>query len=192
MAESSETPESRETEGTDDPDGELPDPQQYAINRPCTHEEFLAVAKVYARDVVRAYDLSVSVSGLSWEVSTRARRRAGAITYRDGEPRCIKLAWKQFETRGWEATASTVRHELIHAHLLNEGVGSGHGPEFERMAEKLETPVHCERFSDPKWWVHCTECETKLARYRRSKVVKNPDRYQCCSCGGALRIQAND
>ncbi len=166
-----------------------PDPEHYTINQPCTHEEFLAVAKVYARDVVRTFDLSVSVSDLSWNVSTRARRRAGAITYRNGEPQSIKLAWKQFETQGWEATASTVRHELLHAHLLNEGVGPGHGEEFRRLAGSLDTPVHCERFSEPKWWVHCMDCDVKLARYRRSKLISNPEDYRCRSCGGDFRVE---
>ncbi len=172
--------------------GELPDPEAYAISQPCTHEEFLAVAKVYAREVVRAVALSVSVSDLSWTVSTRARRRAGAITYRDGEPQSITLAWKQFETQGWEATASTVRHELLHAHLLNEGVGPGHGEAFRRLADSLDTTVHCERFSEPSWWVHCTECDATLARYRRSKLVSNPENYRCRSCGGDFRVEPVD
>jgi SprT-like protein len=178
--------------GTDQLPGHLPDPGAYEISQPCTHEELLAVAKVYARAVVRAFDLSVVVSDLSWEVSTRAKRRAGATTYRDGEPESIRLAWRQFDRQGWAATASTVRHELIHAHHLNEGIGPGHGLEFQRLAEQLETAVHCERFTEPEWWVHCTECDVTLARYRRSKLVSNPSAYQCGDCGGDLRVEAVD
>ena len=181
-----------QTAGTTAIGGELPDPEPYEISQPCTHEELLAVAKVYARAVVRETGLTVSVSELDWEMSTRAQRRAGATTYRDGEPQSIKLAWKQFERRGWEATASTIRHELIHVHLLNEDVGSGHGEPFRRLAAELETDVHCERFTDPKWWVHCTECDATLARYRRSKLISNPDSYKCANCGGDFRVEAND
>ena len=170
----------------------LPDPNRYSITRPCTHEEFLAVAKVYAREVVRTMDLSVSVSDLSWTVSTRAQRRAGATTYRNGTPSAITLAWKQFESRGWEATASTIRHELLHVHLLNEDVGAGHGEEFRTLADVLDTPVHCQRFSTPKWWVTCTECDARIPRYRRSKLVRNPSAYSCGSCGGALDVEQNE
>ena len=170
----------------------LPDADHYTIAPPCTHEEFLAVAKVYARAVVRAADLSVEVSALEWKVSTRAKRRAGALTYRGDEPVRVTLAWKQFEQRGWSATASTIRHELLHAHLLNEGVGPGHGPEFRRLAQALETNVHCERFTDPTWWVHCTDCSHQIARYRRSKLVSNPEQYRCGECGGRLRVERND
>lgn len=184
--------ESEET-GTSSVTGvDLPDPSAYDICQPCTHQELLAVAKVYARAVVSATGLSVSVSHLDWEVSTRAQRRAGATTYRDGEPQSIRLAWKQFEERGWRATASTVRHELVHVHLLNEGVGPGHGDTFQEIAEKLNTTVHCERFTEPKWWVHCTECSARLARYRRSKLITDTDRYKCATCGGDFRVETNE
>lgn len=183
--------EGKGTDGSHSTGGGLPDPADYEIRQPCTHEEFLAASKVYARAVVRATDLSVSVSDLDWEVSTRAQRRAGATTYRDGEPQSIRLAWKQFENLGWRGTASTIRHEVIHVHLLTEGVGPGHGDAFRRLANDLETTVNCERFADPNWWVYCTECDVRLARYRRSKLVSNPDSYRCSSCGGDLRVEAN-
>ncbi|SDJ30886.1 SprT-like family protein [Halovenus aranensis] len=173
-------------------DKSLPDPAAYSVSRPCTHEEFLAAAKVYARAVVRATALSVTVSDLSWTVSTRAKRRAGAVRHRNGEPESVSLAWRQFEHGGWSATASTVRHELIHVHLLNENNDPGHGPAFRQLAETLETTVHCQRFTDPEWWVHCEDCETRLARYRRSKLVANPAAYQCGNCGGDLRVDPGD
>jgi SprT-like protein len=165
---------------------------RYAIETDCAREEFLAVAKVYARAVVDAFDLTVTVSDLSWEVSTRAKRRAGVVEYRDGEPKRVKLAWRQFQEQGWPATASTIRHELIHAHLLNEDVGAGHGDQFKRVADRLDTPVHCERFATPKWWVECVDCETQLARYRRSKLVANPGQYRCGDCGGEFRVERNE
>jgi len=165
---------------------------EYAIDQDCSREEFLAVAKVYARAVVDAFDLTVTVSALSWEVSTRAKRRAGVVEYCDGEPERVKLAWRQFQELGWTATASTIRHELIHAHLLNEGIGAGHGEQFEKLANRLDTPVHCERFATPKWWVECVDCDTRIARYRRSKLVSNPDQYCCGDCGGQLTVERND
>lgn len=170
----------------------LPDTAAYAIDPDCSREEFLAVAKVYARDVVDAAGLTVTVSNLDWEISMRAKRRAGAVKYRDGDPETVVLTWEHFANSGWERMAGTVRHELVHVHLLNEGYGSGHGERFRRLAERIEAPVHCERFSDPKYWVECEDCDTRLARYRRSKLVENPGQYRCGDCGGAFRVRAND
>jgi hypothetical protein len=163
--------------------------EAYAIDADCSRAEFLAVAKVYARDVVDRHDLSVTVSDLEWEVSTRAKRRAGAVKHRDGDPEAIVLTWAQFAERGWRATAATIRHELIHVHLLNEADDPSHGPRFRDLADRLETHVHCDRFVDPDWWVVCESCETRLARYRRSKLVQNPGDYACGNCGGDLRVE---
>jgi SprT-like protein len=165
---------------------------EYAIESGCSREEFLAVAKVYAREIVDAFDLTVTVSNLTWDVSKRAKRRAGAVEYRDGEPERIVLTWEQFADSGWEPMAATIRHELIHVHLLNEGVGPGHGDAFRELASILETPVHCDRFADPAYWVECTDCETSIARYRKSKLVKQPDQYRCRECGGTFAVRKND
>lgn len=164
---------------------------RYAVGSDCAHEEFLAAAKVYARAVVAEHDLTASVSDLSWEVSTRAKRRAGAVKYRDGDPQAVVLTWAHFENSGWEAMAATIRHELAHVHLLNEAGDASHGKRFQRLAERLHTHVNCERFVPPEWWVVCTECENRLGRYRRSKLVTNPAQYQCADCGGAFRVERN-
>ena len=165
---------------------------RYAIEPDCSREEFIAVAKVYAREVVDRHDLTASVSDLDWRVSTRAKRRAGAVTYRDGEPQAVVLTWEQFARKGWEATAATIRHELVHVHLLNEERDPGHGEPFRRLADRLDTHVNCERFAEPKWWVSCRDCDARLARYRRSKLVTEPERYQCGDCGGNFRVERNE
>ena len=165
---------------------------RYEISSDCSPEEFLAVARVYAREVVDDHELSVDVSGLEWEVSKRAKRRAGAVKYSDGTPDSVVLTWEYFEEMGWEETAATIRHELAHVHLLNEAGDPGHGPAFERLAEQLETHVHCERFATPKYWVRCTDCSNRLGRYRKSKLVKQPGRYRCGDCGGSLVVEATE
>lgn len=167
-------------------------PSWYAVSSPCSHEEFLAAVKVYARDVVAEHDLAVSVSDLDWEVSTRAKRRAGVLRHGNGEPLAVRLAWRLFENRGWEPVASTVRHELIHAHLVATRGDGGHGPAFERLASRLDTSVHCERFTEPEWWVDCTDCAVRLARYRESRLVREPGRFECGNCGGRLVVERNE
>ncbi|SEW28846.1 SprT-like domain-containing protein [Halobacterium jilantaiense] len=165
----------------------------YAIDTDASPEEFLAVARVYAREVVENYDLSVTVDDLDWTVSKRARRRAGAVRHRDGDPETVSLTWKVFTNRGWGAAAETVRHELVHVHLLNEHGDPSHGDRFEAWAERLQTAVTCELFAEPNYWVVCRDCGSRMARYRKSKLVQNPGDYRCGGCGGRLDArEAND
>jgi len=163
------------------------DTEFYAIEGDVSTDEFLAVARVYAREVARNYDLSVAVDDLEWEVSKRAKRRAGAVKYRNGEPETVSLTWGLFQERGWGAAAETIRHELIHVHLLNEDGDPSHGSEFEAWANRLQTPVTCDLFAEPNYWVECRACGSEMARYRESKLVRNPDAYRCGGCGGELR-----
>ncbi|GAA0286076.1 hypothetical protein GCM10009000_121590 [Halobacterium noricense] len=158
----------------------------YAVDRDVSVPEFLAVAKVYARDVVDAYDLAVTVSALEWEVSKRAKRRAGAVKYHGEHPETVSLTWEYFQEHGWGATADVVRHELIHVHLLNEAGDASHGEAFRELATELRTSVTCKHFADPNWWVVCESCGSEMARYRKSKLVKNSEEYRCGGCGGSL------
>jgi predicted SprT family Zn-dependent metalloprotease len=162
--------------------------EHYSLSSDCTDRELLSVVKIYAREVVKQHNFDVSVSRLEWEISHRARRRAGALYHSDGQPEKIQIARRHFNNSGWLAVTDTIRHELIHAHLLNTGQEYGHGKEFKRLAEKLETSVRCERFSDPKYWIICEECGQRIPRYKRSKLVKNPDQFQCGECGGRFRL----
>jgi len=163
--------------------------RRYAVDDGATDEQFLAAAKLYAREVVDRHDLAVDVSDLEWSVSKRAKRRAGAVKHRDGDPESVVLTWDHFAAQGWEAAAATVRHELIHVHLLAEEGDATHGAAFEALAAELDAPLHCERFTDPKWWVVCEDCDARIARYRRSKLVEQPEQYRCRDCGGRFRVE---
>lgn len=164
---------------------------KYQISPDCSKEEFIAVVKRYARKVTDEFSLSVSVTELDWEVSVRAKRRAGAVKHRDGTPESVSLTWEYFEQKGWEAIAETIRHELIHVHLLNEAQDAGHGPPFRELAQDLNTRIRCSRFAEPNWWVVCDSCGDRVARYRRSPLIDDPDQYRCGSCGGALLVKSN-
>jgi predicted SprT family Zn-dependent metalloprotease len=159
---------------------------RYRVSPPTTDEELLAVCRLYARDVVVRHDLTVEVTALDWEVSTRAKRRAGAVVHRDGTPISVRLTREYFESEGWDALAATIRHELIHVHLLNEQGDASHGEAFRTWAERLATDVRCERFADPRWIVECVDCGRQIHRYRRSKLVSSPAQFECGACGGRL------
>jgi predicted SprT family Zn-dependent metalloprotease len=167
------------------------DPEWFEISQDCSKEEFLSLVKVYARNVVREHGLDVDVTSLKWEVSTRAKRRAGAVKHIDGHPTSISITWEYFKQNGWTDTASTVRHELIHVHLLNTENDASHGPRFQDWAGRLDTSLHCEVFAEPKWWVVCQSCESEIARYQKSKLVEHPRKYRCQYCGGEFQVEEN-
>lgn len=163
---------------------------RFEIRTDASDEELLAVCKMYARAVVDCHGLTASVSDLEWQVSARAKRRAGAVHHRDGDPVRVVLARELFANRGWEGVAETVRHELIHVHLLNERDDAGHGDAFREWADRLRTNVRCVRFADPRWIVECEDCGGEIHRYRRSKLVKWPEKFRCGECGGDLTARA--
>lgn len=166
--------------------------KRYRVTPECSKNEFLAASRNYARSVVENHAMDVSVNDLDWQVSYRAQRRAGVMTRRGSEPINIRLTWEYFENMGWDAMASVIRHELIHVHLVSKEGDDSHGKRFKNWAEKLDTPVNCEVFSEPKWWIVCEDCDAKLPRYQTSKVVKFPNRYDCGDCGGDLLVKSNE
>ena len=158
-------------------------------DEPTTPPDLIERARTYAASVPLAVDLTA----VSWEVSRRAKRRAGACRYDpETEEVTIRLTWAAFEAFGWEEFSGVVRHELVHAYEFQAHGESNHGSRFRALADRVDAPRRCRRFTPPAFWVTCRECEERLARYRRSKLVKHPDRYRCGSCGGQLSVEANE
>ena len=161
----------------------------HATGEPSTPAELLERAREHAASV----PLELDLDAVSWEVSRRAKRRAGACRY-DGDAGTvtIRLTWAAYEAFGWAEFSGVVRHELVHAYEFQTHGESGHGPRFRTLAERVDAPRHCRRFTPPAYWVTCRDCGQRLARYKRSKLVKHPDRYRCGSCGGRLSVESND
>lgn len=146
-----------------------------------------------AADYATKLPLPVDLTSVSWEVSRRAKRRAGACRYdpESGEV-TIRLTWAAYEAFGWDEFAGVVRHELVHAYEFQTRGESGHGPTFRALADEIDAPRRCRRFAPPTYWVTCRDCGERLARYRRSKLVQRPDRYRCGACGGGLSVERNE
>ena len=159
------------------------------VDEPGSPAKLLERAAEYATSV----SLAVDFEEITWEVSHRAKRRAGACRYdaNSGEV-TIRLTWAAYEAFGWEEFTGVIRHELVHAYEFQTRGESGHGPRFRALAKSVDAPRRCQRFSPPAYWVTCRDCGERLARYRRSKLVKQPDRYRCGSCGGTLSVERND
>lgn len=178
-ADESATAANDETSGDDD-DHEHPQTKQALCER----------AEAHATDVAAEHFPALPVDSITWETSTRMQRSAGVAIYeRQSTEITIRLSWDAYETYGWEQFARVVRHELIHAWQYHEYSEADHGPTFRQWVEPLETDRHCERYTEPKYWVVCEECESRDPRYQRSKVVKRPEQYSCGRCGGDISIE---
>nr|WP_233203969.1 SprT-like domain-containing protein [Halegenticoccus soli] len=155
---------------------------------PKTHDELLSRAASYAATV----DVDLDRSAVDWEVSTRAKRRAGACLYdrRTGDV-TIRLTWDAYRAYGWERFTEVIRHELIHAWEYRRFGESNHGPRFRRKARELDASVRCPRFSEGRLRLVCADdgCSWTAERHRASKAVTRPERRRCGSCRSPYEVE---
>lgn len=171
-----------------DGDGPLPSTDEGPPWPPADEQALLDRAQAYARTV----DIDVDVAAVSWEVSRRAKRRAGACRFRpDDGTVTIRLAWRAAEQFSWPEYAEVVRHELVHAWEFQRVGEAGHGPRFRREADRLGVPTTCPRFTPPRLRLRCTApaCDWSAARHRASAVVTEPERRRCGACGGRYAVE---
>jgi hypothetical protein len=60
---------------------------------------------------------------------------------------------------------------MIHTWQYHEFGDADHKATFTRWTDHLDTSRHCERFTTPKWWLVCEDCDGQIARYRCSKTL---------------------
>lgn len=178
---------------------------------PSTPAALRSWAESYARRTVAAYDLDVDLSLVEWDVSKRAKRRAGAVLSTPppgaevGRPvdweatperhrRCtVRLTWAAHETHGPASTAAVLRHELVHVEQVQRYGTADHGPVFRERAAELDAPRHCEPFTPARYLLYCRECgEVTARRHRRSKPVKRPEAYRSGCCSAPLAVEERD
>ena len=143
------------------------------------------------------YDvLDIDLDGIPVETSTKMKKTAGKVAAikSSDEVKYIQYAYKAYQKWGWEQFASTIRHELIHVHTVQNYKRGGHGKLFKSLVEPMNTHRHCESFStdEAKYHLFCTECDKLVAhKFRRSKTVKRPEEYQSRCCKAPLRVEKN-
>ena len=155
-------------------------------------DEIVARARIHAREVVAEHELAVDLGALEWEVSARARRRAGACRWHvDREVATIVLTRRAYERYEWPAFAGVVRHELVHAWEFQQFGESGHGDRFREQAASLEAPRYCDAFAEPRYVLRCraADCDWQATRHQASKPVKAPDQYRCGVCSGSYEVE---
>jgi predicted SprT family Zn-dependent metalloprotease len=150
--------------------------------------QFLEATKEYAEWAIENYDvLKVDLETVTFEVSRQMLRTAGKAGMKSSTEKkyFVRFAYKAYREWGWsEEIKSTIRHELIHVRQYQETGSGDHGTHFKMMAEKADTTVNCQKFTDFKYGVFCSGCEQMVAgRHQRSKLVKKPQRYDSKCCG---------
>lgn len=156
---------------------------------PATDERLREWARRYARTV----EVDAALDSLSWEVSTRAKRRAGACLYdRESGAVTIRLASRAAERFSRAEFRAVVRHELIHAWEYQRFGEAGHGPRFREQADRLDVDTTCPTFSVPRLRLYCTACDWSADRHRASAVVTDPEERRCGACGSRYEVEHVD
>jgi hypothetical protein len=181
------------------------------------HDALIRASARYCERARSAFGFDVDLSRVSWEVSTRAKRRAAAVkrpkvpdaavgdplAWRDrpehraeggGPPDCtVSLSWRAFEAFDADEWAATLRHELIHVEQFQRFGTTDHGPAFKRRAEAVDAPVRVRHFAAPAFVITCTRCETVVARrYRDCKLVREVRSYVSSCCDAPLVCESPD
>ncbi|MGN0771439.1 MAG: hypothetical protein ACI4MI_02510 [Christensenellales bacterium] len=97
----------------------------------------------------------------------------------------------------------TIVHEFGHAVTDN----SLHDQKWQRRANKIgekwgitvseiasheDSQIFKANLPQPKYVIVCPNCGNTAYRYRRSKIVSNPDRYLCAKCKSKIKVMIND
>jgi len=153
-----------------------------------TRQALLARASAYAETV----DIDVDLGAVSWEISERAKRRAGVCLYDgDAETVTIRLTWDAYEAYGWSEFTEVVRHELVHAWEFQRYGESDHGDRFRRKAAEVGASRRCRAFAEPRLRLRCTndDCHWSADRHRASTVVTDPGGRRCGTCGARYLVE---
>jgi len=160
-------------------------------------KELRRAIEEYSWWVAENYPVDIDLDGVPMELSSRMKKTAGKVVHIRGsdQVKYIRYAIKAYQEWGWEKFAETIRHELIHVHTVQNHATGGHGRLFKKMVPDMDTHRFCEKFAEDeaKYLLLCKECDKLVAqRFKRSKTVKNPGRYQSKCCNAPLRVENNE
>ncbi len=111
--------------------------------------------------------------------NARLRTSAGRCVHPAGS---IELNPRYMDYYGEQALIDTLKHELIHYHYPK----AGHGPVFQREAQRIGCQRHCLPLpGQVTFYVY--KCQDCGQGYRRRKRV-NLRKYRCGKCRGRLKL----
>jgi len=181
-----------------------------------THEELISATSEYISKVINKYDMDIEEKFITdISVTTQKKRSAAhkkssklssfrvgrfidwdSIDYSkyegiDDFRNCeLVFSWQAFEEFDIDTFKGIIRHELIHVEEVHKYGVSNHGFRFESRARDINAPMDIDQFTPYKYKLYCKECgEFVDGRYRKSKVVKNPDKYLSNCCKENLTVE---
>jgi len=170
------------------------------------HEELIDWSRRYCERAVRVHDIGVDLAAVEWTVSTRARRRAGAVRHpavtgasageprewAEGPPTCtVVLTWPAYESFAREEWRGMLRHELVHVEQFQRSGTTGHGQGFRERASQIDALRSCPAFAEPNYLLRCDACgDVVVRRFRASRLVTEPDAYRSSCCESALSVES--
>jgi len=133
-------------------------------------------------------ELSVGVKP-DWGSLEYSLSEDGFTDIRDCE---ITLSWGAFESFTPEEWMDNVRHELIHVEEIQKYGASNHGWRFKQRAREVDASTSCPKFTEYKYKLYCKECDEFVSgKYKKSKMVKNPNKYITRCCDANLYVEKN-
>jgi predicted SprT family Zn-dependent metalloprotease len=140
-----------------------------------------------ARELAEKHDLDISKENLQVQLNNRLKRTIGRANI---SREIIEISKQLFEKRPKKIKEDVLLHELIHLHL---GHG-GHGLEFSNKCIEIGRPEISDASLDLElegevynYILKCENCGKTLGRYKKSKAIKNPEKYSCSHCDGDLK-----
>lgn len=160
-------------------------------------------AREYAADVIYGDEWPlnaehVDLSRVTFETSTRMRRKHGVCSCTGTGDCTIRLSERTYQRAGFDSMKETVRHELVHVYQQQtEDVDAGHGPSFQRWVEPLSLSgsrsTHYEKQpEDFKYRFYCLDgCGFISGRHRWSVAVRRAinGKQVCGNCQSTLRVE---
>ena len=133
------------------------------------------------------------------KVSTRARRRYGLCSYKNGRYYITISEFILADDTIYKAVLETIIHEILHTCVgcMNHGKLWKHyanrikrmtGYEVTRTSARSKFGLEpYEKQGKDNYVFVCEDCGQVIRRSRMSKFVKNYDLYRCGKCGGRLK-----
>lgn len=126
-------------------------------------------------------------------IDKRATVRLGSCRRRKDGMYQVGISPWVIETEDATLIADVLAHEACH--LVKDAMN--HGPLWKAAAQAMHdafgytiTRTYAGKESSPRefpYAVQCTHCGIVMERVKRSKVIRQPQRYRCSKCHGTLK-----
>lgn len=156
----------------------------------------------------------IDLEKITWETSTRAKRRHGVCTFHSNSETTIRISEHTYENAGFTACKETIRHELVHCWQYQHSgetqtvrgttveCETGHQESFRVWVAPLQLNGRCSTHysmeaDDYTYVYECPSCSYWVGKHRLCKSVRQAasggeGRYgyrYCKSCSVKMHLR---